>query len=106
MFGSGATALIISNREVDDFMKIVKSLEESGLLIKYVSDTIKNEAKKQKIGLTGMLWGTLAASILGNMLAGKHKIAGGGVKKAGEGFIWAGEGTTITGKDFHCHLIL
>ena len=41
------TALIISNREMEDIMKIVKSLEESGLLIKGVSETIKNEAKKR-----------------------------------------------------------
>ena len=47
-----------------------------------------------------MLWGTLGASIIGNMSEGKHKIAGWGVKKAGEGVIWAVEGTTITGKDF------
>ena len=46
MFGSGATTLIISNEEMIDIMKIIKSLEESGLLIKGVSETIKNEAKK------------------------------------------------------------
>ena len=45
MFGSGVTKLIISNEEVNDFIKIVKSLEESGLLITGVSKTIKNEAK-------------------------------------------------------------
>ena len=48
MFGSGTTILIISNEEVNAIMKIVKSLEESGLLIKGVSETIKNEAKEQK----------------------------------------------------------
>ena len=42
MFGSGKTALIISNEEMNDIMKIVKSLEESGLLMKDVSETIKN----------------------------------------------------------------
>ena len=45
MFGSGFTALIISNEEMNDIMKIVKSLEDSGLLIKGVGETIKNEAK-------------------------------------------------------------
>ena len=45
MFGSGMTTLIISNEEISDIMKIVKSLEEFGLLIKRVSETIKNEAK-------------------------------------------------------------
>ena len=48
-------------------MKIVKSLEESGLLIEFVSEAIKNEAKKQE----GMLLGTLGASLLGNLLIGK-----------------------------------
>ena len=48
MFGYGTTALIISNEEMNDIVKIVKSLEESGLLIKGVSETIQNEAKGQK----------------------------------------------------------
>ena len=48
MLGSGTTTLIILNEEVNDIMKIGKSLEESGLLIKGVSETIKNEAKKTK----------------------------------------------------------
>ena len=46
MFGSGFTSLIIYNEEMDDIMKIVKSLQESGLLIKGVSETIKNEVKE------------------------------------------------------------
>ena len=45
MFGSGNTTLTISNEEMNDVMKIVKFLEESGLLIKDISETIKNEAK-------------------------------------------------------------
>ena len=49
IFGSGTTALIISNREMDDIMKIVKSLEESGLLVKNVSDTIKNKPNNKKL---------------------------------------------------------
>ena len=40
------TSLIISNEEINDIMKIVTSLEESGLLTKSVSETIKNEAKE------------------------------------------------------------
>ena len=63
------TILIISNEEMDDIMKIVKSLEESGLLIKGVSETIKNEAKEQKRGFLGMLLGTLGASLLGNVIS-------------------------------------
>ena len=57
----------------------MKSLEESGLLIKGVSETIQNEAKDQKGGSLSMLLGTLGASLLGNLLTGK------GVMRAGEG---------------------
>ena len=52
MFGSDATKLIISNEEMSDIMKIVKSLEESGLLIKCVSETIKNKVKNKKEGFS------------------------------------------------------
>ena len=50
MFGSGNTTLKISNEEINDIIKIVQSLEESGLLMKGVTETIKNEAKEQKGG--------------------------------------------------------
>ena len=66
-------------------MKIVKSLEELGLLIKGISETIKNEAKEQKGRFLSMLLGTLAASILGNALAGIRVI------RAGEGLIRVGQ---------------
>ena len=69
-YGSGTTALIISNEDMKDIMKIVKSLEESGLLIKGISETIKNETKEQKGGFLSVLLGTLSASILGNGLTG------------------------------------
>ena len=52
-------------------MKIVKSLEDSGLLMKGVSETIQNEVKEQKGGFLNMLLGTLGSSLLVNMLAGK-----------------------------------
>ena len=84
-YGSGNTALIITNEEMEDIMKIVKSLEESGLLIQGISETIKNETKKQKSRFISMLLGILAASILGNALTGK------GVIRAGEGTIKSGE---------------
>ena len=87
MFGSGTTTLIISNEEMNDIMKIVKSLEDSGLLIKGVSQTIKNEAKEQKGGFLSMLLETLGASLLGNLLTGK-------------GTIRAGKGTIRAGQDF------
>ena len=61
-FGSGNTTLIILNEEMNDTMKIVKSLVESVLLIKGVSQTIKNGAKEHKGGFPRMLLGTLGAS--------------------------------------------
>ena len=85
MFGSGFTTLIISNEEMEDIMKIVKSLEESGLSIKDVSKTIKNEAKEQKGWFLEMLLGTLGARLLGNLSTGKVTI------RVGEGTIRAGE---------------
>ena len=70
MFRSSTTTLTISNKEMNDIIKIVKSLEESGLLIKGVSKTIKNEAKEQKGGFLSMLLSTLGAGLLGNILSG------------------------------------
>ena len=84
IFGSGFTTLIISNEEMNDIMKVVKSLEESSLLIKSVSQTMKNELKEQKVGLLSMLLGTLGASLLGNLLTGKGTI------RACEGTVRAG----------------
>ena len=75
MFESGVTTLIISNEEMNDNKKINKSYEESGLLIKDISETIKNEAKGQKGGFLGMLLGALGGSLLGNLLTGKGAIA-------------------------------
>ena len=76
MFGPGTTTLIISNEEVNDIIKIIKCLEESGLLIKWlVSETIKKEAKQQKRRFLSILLGTLGASLLGNLLTGKGSIA-------------------------------
>ena len=66
------TTLIICNVEMEDFMKIVKSLEEYGLLIKSVSKTIRNEAKEQNGRFISMLLGTLGASLSGNLSTGKR----------------------------------
>ena len=82
MFGSGVTTLTISNEEINDIIKIFKSLEESGFLIKGLSKTIKIEAKELNGGFLRMLLGTL----LGNLLIGK------GTFRAGEGTIRAGQG--------------
>ena len=100
IFGSGKTASIISNEEMEDIMNIAKSFEESGLLIKRVSETIKNEAKEQKVGFLEKLLGTLAESILGNTIAGKPKISGQLVIRTGKGVIQAGEGTTRADQNF------
>ena len=70
-----------------DILKLVKSLEDSGLLLEGVSETIKNEAKEQKGGFLSVLLGTLGANLLGNMLAGK------GVIRAGEGTVRVGYGS-------------
>ena len=67
------TTLIISNDEINDVIKIIKSLEDSGLLFKGVTETIQNEAKEQKWGFLSMLLGTLSASLLGNLLTGVFK---------------------------------
>ena len=61
--GSGNTTLIISNNETDDIIKIVKSLEDSGLLLKGVTETAQNQVKEQKGGFLSMLLGTLVAGL-------------------------------------------
>ena len=87
MFGSGYATLIISNKELEDIMKIINSLDDSGLLIKGVSETIKNEARGQKEEFLGMSLGTLGASLLGNLLTGKVIIrARKGTNRASENF--------------------
>ena len=76
-----------SNKDLNDIMKIVKSLEDSGLLIKGVSGTVGNELKEQKGEFLSMLATTLASSLLGNMFSGK-------------GVIRASKGTITAGTDF------
>ena len=87
ILGSGTTTLIISNDEMDNILKIVKSLEDSNVLLKGVSETIQHKAKEQRGGFLSMLLGTLGASLLGDILSGK------GVIRAGEGTIRAGYGS-------------
>ena len=90
--GSGTTTLIISNEEMNDIMKIVEGLEDSKILLKGVTKTIKNKAKEQKVGFLGMLLGTLGAILLGNMLAGKGVVRAGSGNKKGKGIVRAGYG--------------
>ena len=77
---------------MNDILKIVKSLEDFRILLKGVSETIKNEAKEQKVGFLSMLLGTLGASLLGDLLT--KNLLGRGVIRAGEGTIRAGYGST------------
>ena len=105
ILGSGNTALIISNKDIEDLIKIVKSLEDSGLLLKGVTESVQNEVKEQKGGFLGMLLGTLGASLLGNILTGKGAFHAGkeihgagkgkGIYRAGEGIVRAGEGNNM-----------
>ena len=95
ILGSGYnTTLIISNDEIEDILKIVKSLEDFGSLLKGVSETKKDKAKEQKRGVLSILLDTLGASLLGNMLAGK------GVLRAGEGTARVGYGSKKIFKKF------
>ena len=76
LLGSGynnnniTTTIIISDNEMEDIIKIVKSLEDSGSLLKGVSETVQNEVKEQG-GFLSMLLGTLGASLLGVNITGK-----------------------------------
>ena len=89
IYGSGsATNLIVSNDDIQDILKIVKSLEDSGVLLKAVTGTIHNDISDQKGGFLSMLLGTLGASLHGDIL--KKNLSGKGVIRAGEGTIRAG----------------
>ena len=94
ILGSGNnTTLIISNNEIEDLIKTVKSLEDSGLLLKGVIESIQNEIKGRKGGFLSMLLGKLGASLLGNLLTGKGvNKKGEGIHRTGVGLVKAGEG--------------
>ena len=94
--GSGATKgarvkLIIEQEDINDIMKIIEALENSGILLKGVSKTIENETKEQRGGFLSILLGTLGASLLGNLLTG-----GKGMKRSGEGIVRAGKGSVAS----------
>ena len=93
ILGSGNnTRQIKSNKDIDDLYKIVKSLEDSGLLLKGITESIRNEIKEQEGRFLSMLLATLGASLLGNLLTGK------GVNKKGKGIHRSGEGIVRTGE--------
>ena len=85
--GSGVK-LIIEQEDMNDIMKIIKALENSGILLIGVSKTIENETKEQRGGFSGMSLGTLGASLLGDLLTG-----GKGFMRAGDGILRAGSGS-------------
>ena len=94
--GSGTTKgagvkLIIEQEDMKDIMKIIKARENSGILLKGVSKTIKNETKEQRGGFLSMLLGTLGASLLGNLLTG-----GKGIVREGDGIVRARSGSKKT----------
>ena len=90
IYGSGTTTLVISNEEMNDIMKIVQALEDSNILLKCVTKSIKNETREQKGGFLSMLLGTLGASLLGDVLT--KNLSGKGTVRTGEGTVRAGEG--------------
>ena len=103
IFRSGNTTLIISNEEMNDNTKIVKSLKESSLLIEDISKKTKNEVKEQRAGFIGMLSGIFGHGLLGNLLTSQGAIArsqGPGTIRAGEVKFTAGEDTVRVGQDF------
>ena len=104
--GSGhnnTTTLIISNDEIRDIIKIVKSLEDSGLLLEGATETVQNEVKEQKGRFLSMLLGTLGASLLGNLLTGRGVNRAGkgrGTNRAGERVLRAGYGNSSSKMDY------
>ena len=88
--GSGVK-LIIEQKDMNDIIKIIETLENSGILLKGVTKTIENETKEQRGGFLSMLLGMLGASLLGNLLTG-----GKGMMRAGEGIVRAGEGSVAS----------
>ena len=89
------TILIISNNEIEDIIKTVKSLEDFCLLLEGVTEIVQNKVKERKGRFLSMLLGTLGASLLGNILArwGVNRAGkGSGINRAGEGVLRAGYG--------------
>ena len=100
---NNTTTLIILNNEIEDIIKIGKSLEDSGLLLERVTETVQNEVKEQKRGFLSMLLGTSGTSLLGNLLTGKGIYrAGKGkeINRAGQGLVRVGYGKNSSKMDF------
>ena len=89
---SRTTTLITSNEQMNYIIKIVQALEDSNILLKGVTKTIKNETKEQKGWFLSLLLNTLGASLLGNILAGKGIVRAGSGNKKRKGIVKAGYG--------------
>ena len=79
-------------KKMNDVIKIVQALEDSNILLKGVTETVKKETKEQKGGFLSMLLGTLGASLLGNLLTGKGFVRAGSGNNKGKGTVRAGYG--------------
>ena len=90
--GSGTTTLTVSNKEMNDIMKIVQALENYNILLKGVTEIIKNETKEQHEGLLGILVVTLGSILLGNLLSGKGIVRASSGNKKGKRIVRAGYG--------------
>ena len=86
IYGSGVK-LIVEQEDLNDIIKIIQVLENSGILLKGVTKTFQNETKEERGGFLSMLLGTLGTSLLGNLLTG-----GKGMMRAGDGIVRAGDG--------------
>ena len=102
ILGSGNNiTLIISNNEMEDLIKIIKSFENPGSLLNGVTEIVQNEIKEQKGGFLSLLLGTLGVSLLGNLLTDKGiDKKGKGTIRAVDGVIRAGEGIKNNEMDF------
>ena len=83
---------------MNDVIKIVQALEDSNILLKGVTETVKNEAKEQKGGFLSMLLGTLGASLLGNLLTVKRFVRAGSGNNKGKGVVRACYGNNNNNK--------
>ena len=83
---------------MNDIIKIVQALEDSYILLKGVTETVKAETKEQKEGFLSMLLGTLGASLLGNFFTGKGIVRVGSGNNKGKGIARAGYGNQLKNK--------
>ena len=90
LHGSGTTTFIISNKEMNDIMRIVQFIQDSNVLLKGVTKTIKSKTKEQKGGFLSTLLGILGTSLLENILAGKGIARAGSGNKKRKGILKAG----------------